>query len=380
MHKDFITRRGGVGGEVVIHTFKFAQAHATNGNMNEALQKFKETVAGSQTIAVRIGNAKDVSKILPFFILHSVFLELGKKSSITMGGVSENTRKFLESLLGSKTLEQSEQPENTLIKIDTEKIPVSELKYEKEGSVIKIILSSKENFDSQNIRIEKEKTPVDLLLLGDPEENELPELLRQTPHKEVVKITSKEKGVEQKIFEIVSVLLENKIEKFKEAFWVAFENSDPRSAETASIKNQILVLRPDFNKISEANEIIKGGGFFKMLGRALQRSEFEAESKTAWTFLTHSDFEKTEGSEDAVLLIFHEIKKMRPLAEFFAFLWEFPKGEIKAVVGATDYEKLKNLANEMGVALSSPYFLTEGFPNFSEAEIKIRGGIKKVIQ
>lgn len=348
--------------------------------MNEALQKFKEAVSGAQTIAVRIGSSKDVSKILPFFILHSAFLELGKKSSIILDNTSGNAQKFLENLLGSKVLEQSEQPENTLIKIDTEKIPVSELKYEKEGSVIKIILSSKENFDLQNIRIEKEKTPVDLLLLGEPRENEIPELLRENPHKEVVKITSKEKPVEQKIFEIVFALLENKIEEFKEAFWIAFENSDPLSAETANIKNQILALRPDFNKIYEANEIIKGGGFLKMFGRALQRSEFEAESKIAWTFLNHSDFEKTGGDEEAVLPIFHEIKKMRPLAEFFAFLWEFPKGAVKAIVGAENQEKLKNLANEMGCALSSPYFFTQEFSNFSEAEIKIRGSIKKVIQ
>src|SRR3989344_5121334 len=226
--------------------------------MNEALQKFKESVNGAQTIAIRTGGAKDISKILAFSILHCVFLDLGKKCSIDPGNVSENSKKFMEKLLEKNVFKNSEQPENTLIKIDTEKIPVSELKYEKEGNVIKIILSSSENFDIKNIQIEKEKMPVDLLLLGDPRENEINELLRQTPHKEVVKITSKEKNIEQKIFEIVSALLGNGVEKFKEAFWVALENCDPRSMDIANIKNKILAFAPNFNKIQEAGELIKG--------------------------------------------------------------------------------------------------------------------------
>ncbi|MEK7502911.1 MAG: hypothetical protein AAB556_00515 [Patescibacteria group bacterium] len=348
--------------------------------MNEALQKFKEAVNGAQTIAVRIGSSKDIYKILPFLILHSAFLELGKKSSIVIENISENTRKFIETILGNRALEHSAEPQNTLIKIDTDKIPVSELKYEKEGSVIKIILSSSENFDTKNIQIEKEKMPVDLLLLGDPGEHELGDLLKQTPHKEVVKITSKEKSVEQKIFEIVSALLGNGAEKFKEAFWMAFENCDPRSAEIASIKNKILSLAPDFAKIHEAGELIRGGGFLKILGRALQRSEFEKDFKIAWTFLTHSDFEKTGNSDDYVMPVFYEIKKMRRGAEFFAFLWEFPKNSIKAAIGGENPDQVKKLAYEMGLTLSSPYFFADGFSSFSEAEIKIRGSIKKMIQ
>lgn len=348
--------------------------------MQEALQKFKEAVNGAQTIAVRIGGSKDISKILPFLILHCAFLELGKKSNIIVENAAENTRKFFETLLGSRVLERLEQPQNTLIKIDTEKIPVSELKYEKEGNVIKIILSSSENFDTKNIEIEKEKIPVDLLLLGDPRESELAEILSQTPHKEVVKITSKEKSLEQKIFEIVSMLLDNKIEKFKEAFWIMFDNCDPLSIEISNIKNKILSSGPDLNKISEAEELIKGSGFWKILGRALQRSEFEKDSKIVWTFLTHADFEKTQKNEQSILPIFHEIKKIRREAEFFAFLWEFPKSSIKALIGSVNQDKLKNLAYEMGCALSSPYFFADGFVNFSEAEIKIRGSIKKVIQ
>src|SRR3989344_5151774 len=348
--------------------------------MNEALQKFKESVNGAQTIAIRTGGAKDISKILAFSILHCVFLDLGKKCSIGPGNVSENSKKFMEKLLEKNVFKNSEQPENTLIKIDTEKIPVSELKYEKEGNVIKIILSSSENFDIKNIQIEKEKMPVDLLLLGDPRENEINELLRQTPHKEVVKITSKEKSLEQKIFEIVSAISENGVKKFKEAFWMAFENSHPGSLETAEIKKEILSLEPNFKKIAEAEEFIKGRTFWKVLGRALQRSEYEQDSKIAWTFLTGADFENTQSNEDAILPIFYEIKKMRRSAEFLAVLWEFPKNVVKAVIGGNDGEKLRKLAHEMGRPLSSPYFFADGFSSFSEAEIKIRGSIKKMIQ
>lgn len=348
--------------------------------MNEALQKFKETVNNAKSIAVRIGATKDISKILSFCALHCAFLDLGKKSSIDIENATEKTLKFLEALLGNQIKERQTQPQNTLIKIDTEKIPVSELKYEKEGNIIKIILSSSENFDKNNIQIEKEKTPVDLLILGDSHEKEIEELLNQTPHKEVVKISSKEKRVEQKIFEIISVLLEGGAEKYKEALWIALENLDPLSIETVGIKKEVLSLKPDFKKISEVKEIIKGSEFWKLLGRALQRSEFEKNHGIVWSFLTSADFEKIQQNEEIILPLFDEIKKMRCGVEFFAFLWEFPRGAVKAMVSGNDMLKLKNFASEMGSSLSSPYFLADGFSSFSEAEIKIRGGIKKVIQ
>lgn len=347
--------------------------------MNEALQKFKETLNSSKTVAVRAGNTKNISKILSSYILHLAFWELGKQSSVECGQIDDSTKNFLLILLGEEQ-KKFETPEHTVIKIDTEKIPVSELKYEKVGTILKIILHSPQNFDPKKIMIEKEKTPVDLLLLVDPEEKEIETILQDSPHKEVVKITSKDKSIPLKTFELVSSIEKNSVEKFKEAFWALLEEENEFSKSTISAKKEILELNPDISKITKARNSLKTGGFWKLLGRALQRSELDKDLGTIWTFITWGDIQKTNQTQSAMIPLFNEIKKLHPPEHFLVILWQEETKTIKAILGGEEYQKLKNLASGMGYALSSSYFFAEGFTNFSEAEIKIRSEIKKMIQ
>lgn len=347
--------------------------------MNEALQKFKETLSSAKTVAVRTGNTKDISKILSSYLFHSAFLELEKNSNIDCGQLDDSIKNFLSVLFGDQQ-KNFETPEHTLIKIDTEQIPVSELKYEKEGKILKIILEGPKNFDHQKIVIEREKIPVDLLLLVDPEEKEIEQILQNSPHKEVVKITSKEKDISLKTFEIISLLDNEIIKKFKEGFWMLLDNGDEFSKNLISVKKEILEHNLDHSKISRAKDELKTKNFWKLLGRALQRSEMEKESGVLWTFVTTEDFAKTNQSENAILPMFNEIKKLRSPENFLAILWQNSKDKIRAVVGGKDNLKLRNLAIQMGSSLSSSYFFTENFTSFSEAEMKIREGIKKMIQ
>ena len=346
----------------------------------EALKKFKETVESARVTAVRIGNTQDISKILSASILHSVFLEMGKKSNINLSELEEKKYEFLKILLKKDLKENSDILENTLIKIDTEKIPVSELKYEKEGAILKIILSAQKNFDSSKIEIEKVKIPVDLLVLLDPKENEVEEILNTTPHKEVVKISQKEKSMGEKIYEIVSVIFPDFITNFKEAFWVLLENEDEFSENCLKTKRELLLGGLDQEKILEAKELLKGKTFWKILGRTLQRSEYEKDLGITWAFLASEDFTKTNQNENSILEIFTELKKLRGSKNFLTLLRESKKGEIKTIIGGSNTPKLKSLAENLGYSLSSSYFFTDSFKSFSEAEIKIRTEIRKVLQ
>lgn len=348
--------------------------------MQEALQRFKDTVDSAKTIAVRMGNTKDISKILSSYILHSIFLELGKQSSVDIAQTNDMIKNSLPILFG-ELKKNFEIPEHTLIKIDTEKIPVSELKYEKEGSILKIILESPANFDTQKITVEKEKIPVDLLVLLDPEEKQVEEIIANTPHKEIVKITQKDKDIPIKTFEIVSTVGKENIQKFKEAFWILLENTNLFSKSALSAKKEIIEMSLDISKITAFKESIHGAGFWKLFGRALQRSETEKELGTFWTFITEDDFKKTNQDEDSILPVLNEIKRLRSPQKFLVMLWQISKEVgIKAVIGGEDILKLKNLSDQMGLALSSSYFLTERFDSFSEAELKIRSEIKKMLQ
>ncbi|MEK7559944.1 MAG: hypothetical protein AAB522_01425 [Patescibacteria group bacterium] len=346
--------------------------------MQEALQKFKETLDHAKTIAIRTGATKDISKILSSYVLHSVFLELGKNSSVDCGQIDDSAKNFLSQLFGAEQ-KNFENLEHTIIKKDTEKIPISELKYEKDGTILKIILNSNANFDHQKIIIEKEKIAVDLLLLLDPEETQVNSVLQNTPHKEVVKITSKDKSISVKTFEIVTLLNKDLVGKFKEALWLLLKNEDEFSKNTLLVKKEILDQNPDIAKIIKANNILKPKNFWRLLGRALQRSEIESELGVLWTFLTLDDFSKTNQDKSAVTHIVDEIKKLRTPENFLAVLWQNSKESVQAVIGG-ETSKIKKLAFQMGFALSSSYFFTEEFNSFSEAEIKIRSEIKKVIQ
>ncbi|HEY4521830.1 MAG TPA: hypothetical protein VJH05_01680 [Candidatus Paceibacterota bacterium] len=347
--------------------------------MNEALAKFKETLNSGKTIAIRTGNTTDITKILASHILHSAFLSLEKQSSVECGTLDESTQNFLSVLFGEKH-KKSEALEQTLIKIDTAQIPISELKYEKEGTILKIILTSPENFDSKKISVEKEKIPADLLLLVDPEEKQLEKILADTPHKEVIKITSKDKDISIKIFEIISALEKDLLKNMKEALWILLDSGSEFSRERILAKKEILEINPDVSKIAASKEALKTKWFWKLLGRVLQRSEIEKDLGTIWTFITPEDFAKTNQNESAILPLFKEIKKLRRGENFLAILWNDGKENIKAIVGGENNLKLKSLATQMNSALSSSYFFAEGFKNFSEAETKIRSEIKKVLQ
>jgi len=47
--------------------------------MTEQMQKFKAIVETSDTIAIRIGETNDISKILAGTLLHQAFLKLNKR-------------------------------------------------------------------------------------------------------------------------------------------------------------------------------------------------------------------------------------------------------------------------------------------------------------
>lgn len=342
--------------------------------MTEQMQKFKEIVENSGTIAIRVGDTNDISKILAGTILHRAFSKLGKKVNTDIKSVEVATAFFEDGL------ENFEKEENILIKFDTEKLPVSELRYEKDGQFVKIILKSgRAAPDLREVLVEKESLPADLLMLMDTPEVEIERALKENPHKEVVRLGTKDKNLSLKIEEILGAFFEEIPAELKEVVWF-FANYEKRADWNVSVG-----LREE--KILQAKEALFGPGFWKLLGRALARSHFEKEIQTLWAFLPKSDFNKTGEGESSVLKILNELRALRPESKIFALLWESasdasvgagPK-TINAAIASRDAALLKNLAALMSGAPASSYFIANGFSAFSEAEIKIRGLIRRVL-
>ena len=359
---------------------------------SESLAKFKEIVDRSQTFAVRCGKTWDASKILCAEILNQTLKKLGKESSSDINLAPENI-KNCSSILLDLNLEQLNQPsikENILVKFDTKTLPIKGLKYEKEGDVIKIILEGAVNtagtsptLDETNIKIEKERPPVDLLLLIDPQESEIEHILKDAPHKEVIKISSQGKALVLKIFDILKLLSETTVAELKNVFWFLF-------AEEAKINRpagkEILIALADLadreigsQKIADAEEALLGNSFRKLLGRALARSHYEKEISTIWSFLPKKDFERCEEKASSSLNVLNRLRILNPQSKFFALLWANKESEVNAIVAGRDATSFKKLADMFRTAPASSYFFLNSFETFSDAEIKIRNAVKKII-
>lgn len=357
--------------------------------MNEALEKFKEIVGASETVLLKTGGRADANKALAGAILQKIFSKLGKKSNFAPNeGSAENIEKFLDELFEEgfiKASGASRLRENILIKLDTEKIPVSELKYEKDGGFLKIILKSEKNSaDLSRISVEKETVPADLLILIDTEESEIPDILSANPHKEVVKIGTKEKGLGLKILEIARVFFPEIPDDIRDALWflLAEENKNNAFPDPNHLKaiSELLDLKPDKTKLKHAREILLGKGFYNLLGRALVRSHQEKETETFWSFLPLSDFIKTGQTPAAATNILQELRaQLEGAALFYALLYEESPKNISALVASPDAPRLKALAGLLAATPASSYFFANGFTAFSEAELKLKNLIRRVL-
>jgi len=351
------------------------------------MQKFKETIAASETIAVQIGNTNDPSKVLAARLLHALFLQMGKKSIFRSANADDRMVAFAKTLLPHTTHDVAEK-ENLIIKINTDQTPIEELKYEKDGATLKIILRGKNALDATHVTIEKEKAPVHLLVLVDPHDDEVEALLKAVPHADVVRLTSKTKSLLYKVLGIVETLRNEIPKDLVLALWtlvLAEEKQNAPSEELFRIKTRLLELGVDHQKVHAARETLIGPGFWKIVGRALARSEFEKELGIVWTFIPHADFEKTKHESTHIFPLFDELRHLRPEGNFLAMLWERvsengARRSISALVGGGNIDKTRELALLLGSSLASSYFMLEGFATFSEVEIKIRSSVRKMLQ
>jgi len=360
--------------------------------MSESIQKFKEMADRAETIAVRLGKADDIAKALAGALAHQTFLKAGKKSHIDSDNLSERTKNCVSVLFGenSNPFDRNfDATENILIKLDTKSLPVSSLKYEQDGDMLKIILESAEakSFDPKIVSVEKEAVPTDLLLLINPAEAEVESLLSETAHKNAVKLSIKEKSLAVKSTEILEAFFGEIPDEFKEVVWFLAAHEEktnhPPKKETLALLGRLLDQNLAYEKIKKAKEALRPSDFWKLFGRALARSSFEKETATTWAFLPKTDFAKTNEGERNLLAILEEMRSLRPESNFFALLWESSLApatkSINALLAGNDASKLKTLAELLGSFPASSYFFAKGFATFSEAELKIRGFIRRVL-
>lgn len=349
--------------------------------MNEAIQKFKEMVAKVNSIVVATDTNPDTNKVFSATVLHAAFIGLGKNSLLEIGPIDEKSRRFLDALCGK--IVNGTQKEHLVIKLDSKSMPVSELQYEKVGDSFNIILESIGALNPNNIKIERVRAPADLLVLIDPKESEMDSLCAKIPHKDVIKLSSKERSVAIKVSEIVFAFFDTIPDNITTPLLYLITQGEKEAGRYApkilEIKQLLLKAGADQQLIGVARGEFLGGSFWKLLGRALARSEFEKKLRTVWSFLPFADFQKTGQNTSMIKQIFEELRSVRQEADFIALLWEESPKNISAIVGGKDIERLSIIAKEIGSVLASTYFLLHNFETFSHAELKIRSHIQRAL-
>lgn len=356
--------------------------------MTSAMQKFKEMLDGVETVAVCVGKEHDIQKLVAATLLHRALERLGKKSVLELPAASDisadRVRQFLTELCGS--WEEKNPHEQLVIRLNAQKAPVSGLKYEKEGETLKIILEGSYNIDPASVLIQKERSSVDLLLLVDPAAHEIEGLLAATPHRDVVKLTAKDRPLSLKVADIILSLVEPLPSEFRYGMWHLLEQEEKVAetplAEIGEIKQKLLALGIDREVIYQARANFLGSSFWKLVGRALARSEFEKNINTIWSFLPFSDFQKTNQTSSAVPFLLEEIRSLRHEGTFVALLWEEKDSaetkRVRAVIAGKTEVAVAPLALALGAPHASWHFFLDGFETFSEAELKIRSAIQQV--
>lgn len=363
---------------------------------SENLTKFKEIISKADTVIIKTSRTIDLTKVLAAELLSRALGILGKTTKFDISGAPENVRRGLFELLGENLppAKNLEEKENILIKLDTKKLPIAQLKYEKIGDLLKIVLEGKAGaLDTSLVSVEKEKVPADLLVLIDTQKQETETMLNETPHKDVVKISTGDSLLALKIIGIVKTLLDSVPRELNElVFFLLKTESRTLSAyhlefhlELRGPLSEIYHSGVDEKKLIRARTEFYPSQFWKLLGRALARSHFEKESGIFWSVLSRNDFEKTGAEEGFALEALENLRTLKPECGFFALLFEraqnlgLNKKSISAIVAGSDAGKLNLLASSLGTEPASSYFFANDFESFSDAEIKIRSSIRKVM-
>ena len=357
--------------------------------MTSAIQKFKEMLDGVETAAIQVGNDYNTQKLVAATLLHRTFEHLGKQSVFelptTTDASSERTKQFLTELCGP--WEAKNPHEQLVIRLNAQETPVSKLKYEKDGDTLKIILEGLSAVDPAHVSIQKEKTSVDLLLLVDPALNEIEGLIAGVPHQDVIKLTSKDRSLFLKVADIVVALVDPLSPEFCRGLWYLLEQEEKLAeaplAEITEMKQRVLVSGIDREVIRRARANFLGSSFWKLLGRALARCEFEKNIQTIWSFLPYADFQKTNQTSSVILNLLEEIQALRPDGTYIALLWEDKNitsstKRIRAVIAGKTESVISQLAVAFGAQPASRYFFLNEFETFSEAELRIRSTIQQL--
>lgn len=286
-----------------------------------------------------------------------------------------------------------------VVSLNTENLPVAELRYEKQDSGIDVIFSPKSDPLSEKLISFRSGKPLcqAAVMLGIPHIEDLeqtsylpPEFFTETPliaidtaknhsrYGEANLIDSDRAALSEIAYLLVSSFSESPLDAKQATLALAGilsatnELRDPAAgANTLLAASELLRLganRTDAQKYLSTQTTYD---LNPLLGRALVRSKKD-ESGVFWSLLTSEDFEKSGKSAHDITRLMPALEKNHDPAAIIALLWQNPSTQKIQATLAGPREKLETIKESSAGEFQSPYLaLSITFSSFREAEAYI---------
>ena len=358
--------------------------------MNEALEKIQIIFKESKTFALLSKLTGEDYKFLAKEALKSALLE--KKLSVFSSPEIPEFQKKWASVLFKE--ESASSPQQTSIRIPKNQYKVKELSYEEDDNFLSLVITSENGeLDKNAIIVEPVPAKINAVFcFFDPHDAEI---LQQAetkiilpPKEKIIFITSGEKTLAEKIFQIIKTvfpdfILSSKIATLLFAALITETNNfvRPVSQEVLHFGSELLAAGADKELVKNILNEEKTISFARLLGRALARTHIDGNLDASWTLLTQEDLKKTDNLKISPSFFYNIVRNLRELIPFrnlSLLFWQSDK-DIYAMTVADEEKNLIPLAQQLGISLQSKFFVTGPFNNFSEAELHFRKALKEMV-
>jgi phosphoesterase RecJ-like protein len=297
-------------------------------------------------------------------------------------------------------------PKNFLISLDTSEVKVAQFSYDfdNDGNKLNIYVTPESgSFNSKHIAAKTTGFRHDLIIVLDSPDLETlgplydknTELFYETPiinidhqasneqYGEINIVDTKATTTAEVLYFFLENLGKNLIDANVATCLLAGITVSTKSFQTTNttpkaftVAAQLISLGADQQKIIRYLFKNKSIGSLRLWGRALARVKYDSTAKIVWTFITQSDFEKTESNVDDLHGLEEELTTSISGAETALILYE-EANQIKGILKANKKSTLENLVNRLNLTpKNNLIYLNLSGKTLVEAEQEILGKIK----
>lgn len=378
-------------------------------------------IHSAKNIAIAIADEASGDQIGAALGLLNFFIMAGKKAEFLFSGELPSQFSFLASYFPEDPAPSEEGAglRDFIISLDAKKHGIAEIRYEKNGDALSIILGAKQNISLADIlvtspdsydlivslgihkremilakaeadaprtaRLRRDfggqaRTPLLLLSRDSARENDADAIFTDTEKSswcelgwDIITTANDKKEITETIATPLCAGL-----------FAATENLQSPNTTVASARLASLLVQHGAKQelIRQHSEVKTPLNLMQLWGRALSRSRLDPETNILWSFIPAEDFLKTGSTSKDLALLFTQMERAISSPKGFLYVFENPhKNHIRAILKSNNNAFLADTAKkEAGDLSPSTLNFHKSFSSFTEAEEYLRALLTKVVQ